>query len=309
MPTSVVLDCDPGHDDAIALVLAAADPAIDLRAVTTVAGNQTLEKTTRNALRVLTVADCTDVPVAAGLAEPLLREPIAAGEVHGETGLDGAELPEAAAEPSEEHAVDALARVARETTEPITLVAVGPLSNVAVAIRRYPNLVEDLERIVVMGGSLGGGNVTPAAEFNVHADPEAAAIVFDAAVPVTMVGLNVTQTARLPAERFDELRALDSDVATMVADLLAFYLDFHRDRYGWESVPLHDALALAHVSDHGLLKTESMAVDVETGGKHTLGATVCDRWGVTGREPNADVAVDVDTDAFLEWLTDGIAAY
>jgi pyrimidine-specific ribonucleoside hydrolase len=309
MPTPVVLDCDPGHDDAIALVLAAADPAIDLRAVTTVAGNQTLEKTTHNALRVLTVAGCADVPVAAGLAEPLLREPIAAGEVHGETGLDGAELPDPAAEPREEHAVDTIARVAREATDPITLVAVGPLSNVAVAIRRYPDLVDDLERIVVMGGSLAGGNVTPAAEFNVHADPEAAAIVFDAAVPVTMVGLNVTQAARLPADRFEELRALDSDVATMVADLLAFYLDFHRERYGWESVPLHDALALAHVAAPTLLETESMAVDVETTGEHTLGATVCDRWDVTERESNANVAVDVDTDPFLEWLTDGIATY
>jgi pyrimidine-specific ribonucleoside hydrolase len=309
MPTPVVLDCDPGHDDAIALALAAAAPAIELRAVTTVAGNQTLEKTTYNALRVLTVLDRSEVPVAPGLAEPLLREPIAAGEVHGETGLDGADLPEPAAEASDEHAVDAIARIAREATEPVTLVAVGPLSNVAVAIRRYPDLVDALERIVVMGGSLGTGNVTPAAEFNVHVDPEAAAIVFDAAVPVTMVGLNVTQAARLPADRFDELRAIGNDVATMVADLLDFYHEFHRERYGWESVPLHDALAVAHVARPGTLETEPMAVDVETTGEHTLGATVCDRWGVTDRTPNADVALDVDTDAFLDRLVDGIASY
>jgi pyrimidine-specific ribonucleoside hydrolase len=309
MTTPVVLDCDPGHDDAIALVLAAAATDIDLRAVTTVAGNQTLDKTTHNALRVLTVAGCSDVPVAPGLAEPLLREPVDAGDVHGETGLDGATLPEPATDATAEHAVDAIARTAREVSEPVTLIAVGPLSNVAMAIRRYPDLVDSLERIVLMGGSLGPGNVTPAAEFNVYADPEAAAIVFDAAVPVTMVGLNVTQTARLPADRFEELRALENDVATMTADLLAFYLDFHRDRYGWESVPLHDALAVAHVADQALLETEAMAVRVETAGEHTRGATVCDRWAVTGREPNADVAVAVDTPAFIEWLTEGIAAY
>jgi pyrimidine-specific ribonucleoside hydrolase len=309
MATPVVLDCDPGHDDAIAMVLAAASPAIDLRAITTVAGNQTLAKTTQNALRVLTVAGRSEIPVSSGLAEPLLREPISAGEVHGESGLDGADLPEAATQAIDDHAVDVIARTAREAAEPVTLVAVGPPSNVAVAIRRYPDLVDDLERIVVMGGSLGTGNVTPAAEFNVHADPEAAAMVFDAAVPVTMVGLNVTQAARLPADRFAEVRALDNPVATMVADLLAFYLEFHRERYGWESVPLHDALAVASVADPGLIETESMAVAVETTGEHTLGATVCDRWNVTGREPNADVAVDVDTDAFLEWLTDGIASY
>jgi inosine-uridine nucleoside N-ribohydrolase len=309
MSTPIVLDCDPGHDDTIALLLAAAAPEIDLRAVTTVAGNQTLEKTTRNALRVLTVADSTDVPVAAGLARPLVREPVAAGEVHGETGLDGAELPAPAADPVADHAVDVIARQVREASTPVTLVAVGPLTNVAVAIRRHPDVVESLDRIVLMGGSLGPGNVTPAAEFNVYADPEAAAVVFDADVDVTMVGLNVTQSARFPADRFADLRALETDVGTMVADLLSFYLDFHRERYGWDSVPLHDALAVAHVAEPGVLETEPMAVSVETAGDHTRGETVCDRWGVTDRADNAAVATDVDTTAFLERIEAAIATY
>lgn len=309
MTTSVVIDCDPGHDDAIALLLALASPEVEVRAVTTVAGNQTLGKTTRNARQILTVAGRTDVPVSAGLAEPILRDLRTAGFVHGESGLDGPDLPEPTTPLDDRHAVDAIADVVLGADGPVTLVPTGPLTNVGVAIRRYPALVDELERIVLMGGAYGEGNVTPAAEFNVLVDPEAAAIVFDAGVDVTMVGLDVTHAGRLAADRFDEFRAMGSDVGTLVADLLEFYAGFHREKYGWDGVPVHDACAVAEVVQPGIVEAEPMHVAVETSGDHTVGETVCDRWGATDADPNATVGLDIDAEAFHELLFEAIGSY
>lgn len=309
MPTPIIVDCDPGHDDAIALFLALSSPEIRVEAVTTVAGNQTLEKTTHNARQVLTVAGRRDLPVASGCQRPLVGDLETAGSVHGESGLDGPELPPPEAPLEERHGVDVLIDTIEHSSEPVTLVPVGPLTNVANALSLRPDLTEHLDEIVLMGGSLEEGNVTPAAEFNVFADPEAAAIVFDAAVPVTMVGLTVTHRARLAAERFEVLRTMDNRVGPLVAELLDFYAAFHRDQYGWDAVPIHDACAVAHVIDDTILDTEPMPVAIETDGTHTRGATVCDRWGVTGRDPNARVAVDIDTDGFHAMLFDAIARY
>jgi len=306
--TEILLDCDPGHDDAIALVLALADSRATVGGVTTVAGNQTLGKTTENALKTLALADREDVPVAAGMDRPMTRELRTAPEVHGESGLDGPDLPEPTADPIDDHAVEFIADTARER-DGLTLVPTGPLTNVGMALRKYPELETHLDRIVLMGGSIDGGNVTPAAEFNVLVDPEAASIVFAADVPVTMVGLEVTRAARLTPETFDRFRELGSEPAVVTAELLEFFVRFHREQFGWDGVPVHDACAVADVLEPGIVAAEPMHVAVETRGDHTAGRTVCDRLGVTGEAPNAEVGVDIDDDRFRELLTEALASY
>jgi len=307
VPTDIVLDCDPGHDDAIALFLALAAPEVTVRGVTTVAGNQTLAKTTENARRLLTLADRTDVPVARGMDRPMVRDLTVADHVHGESGLDGPSLPEPETDAVEEHAVEFIADAARE--HDLTLVPTGPLSNVGMALRKYPRLEAKLDRIVLMGGSIEGGNITPAAEFNAYVDPEAAATVFEADVPVTMVGLEVTRAARVPEEAFGTVREFGSPVAETTADLLEFFLRFHEDQFGWDGVPIHDACAVAEVIDAGIVETEPMHVAVETAGEHTDGRTVCDRHGVTDRAPNATVGVGIDAERFRSLLFDALASY
>jgi inosine-uridine nucleoside N-ribohydrolase len=296
--TRVILDCDPGHDDAIALLLALASPEVDLVGVTTVHGNQTLEKTTDNALRVLAFAGRTDVPVAAGADRPLVREPHPAAHVHGESGLDGPDVPPRASEPVDQHAVDFLLE---HTTPETVLVPVGPLTNVALALAR------GLEpaRIVLMGGAIAEGNMTPAAEFNIWADPEAAARVFHSGIDVTMIGLDVTHKALLTPEWSDRFRATGRTGA-FVADLVEFFKRYHQRTYGWDGAPIHDAVALAHAFHPGLVTTELRNVEIELGSELTRGRTVVDLWRRTDREPNAHVAVDIDGDAFLGLLLERI---
>jgi inosine-uridine nucleoside N-ribohydrolase len=296
----VLLDCDPGHDDAIALLLALASPEVELLGVTTVAGNQTLEKTTANAIRILEFVDRTDVPVAAGAPRPLFREPYVAKYVHGETGLDGPDLPPARGAPLEEHAVDFLARNA----DGATLVAVGPLTNVAVLLARYPEARP--RRVVLMGGSIGVGNVTPAAEFNIWADPEAAARVFESGLEVTKIGLDVTHEALMTKADADRLRETGR-VGTLVAELWEFYNRFHSQTYGFDGSPIHDAVALAHVFRPDLVETAHRHVAIECGSELTRGRTVVDLWRRTEKEPNAQVGVGIDGRAFIELLLERIA--
>src|SRR3954471_18861238 len=227
-PTPIILDCDPGHDDAFALMLAVASPELDLVGVTTVAGNQTLDKTTANALRVLELCGRGDVPVAEGAADPLVRLRDVAAHVHGESGLDGPDLPPPSGTPVEEHAVDFLARLIREREGALTLVPTGPLTNIALLLAMHPEARP--ERIVLMGGSIGEGNRTPAAEFNIWADPEAARRVFESGIDVTMIGLDVTHQALITDAHTEELRA-GGRVGTMVAELMDFYARFHRRYY------------------------------------------------------------------------------
>jgi inosine-uridine nucleoside N-ribohydrolase len=299
--TPVIIDCDPGHDDAIALLLALASPELELVGVTTVHGNQTLEKTTDNALRVLALVGREDVPLAAGADRPLERDLHVAAHVHGDSGLDGPALPERRSDPLDQHAVDFLAeRVTPETV----LVPVGPLTNVALALERGIRPA----RIVLMGGAVAEGNMTPAAEFNIWADPEAAQRVFHSGIDVTMIGLDVTHAALLtPAwsERF-----LDAGrIGVFVAELVEFFKRYHAHTYGWDGAPIHDAVALAHVFRPDLVTTERMNVEVETESELTRGRTVADRWKRTEREPNAHVGVAIDGDGFLGLLLDRIATY
>jgi inosine-uridine nucleoside N-ribohydrolase len=302
-PTPIILDCDPGHDDAIALLLAVASPEVELVGVTTVSGNQTLDKTTANALRVLEFAGRGDVPVAAGAERPLVRERIVAANVHGETGLDGPELPPPAGSAVAEHAVDFLAaRVAGRT-----LVPTGPLTNVALLLALRPEARP--ERIVLMGGAIGEGNRTPAAEFNIWADPEAAQRVFGEGLDTTMVGLDVTHRALITDEHTERMRGAGK-VGRMVAELMDFYARFHRSRYpDLAGSPMHDPVCVAHVIDETLMEVREAQIEVDCSAGPSWGRTNVD-W--RGREhfgpPNAKVGVDIDGARFAELVVERISS-
>jgi inosine-uridine nucleoside N-ribohydrolase len=305
----ILLDCDPGHDDAVAILLAARAPGIQLQAITTVAGNQVLEKTARNALKVCSLAGIRDIPIAAGMDRPLVRELHTAPEIHGVSGLDGPSIPEPDLTLVPTHGVDLLIERLRASDGDLTIVATGPLTNVATAMRRAPDILPKIQRIVLMGGAIGLGNTTPAAEFNIYVDPEAAHIVFTSGRPVTMVGLDVTHQVLATPEVRARIRALGSPVAHLVDDLLGFYADRYRAVFGFDSPPLHDPCAVAHVVDPTLLTTQPMHVDIELRGEWTAGRTVCDVHGVTGKPANVEVATGIDVERFWSLLVDTLAVY
>ena len=305
-PTPIILDVDPGHDDAVAIMLACGARGLDLLAVTTVAGNVPLEKTTHNALRVLSLIGRPDVPVAAGASSPLHRPLHTAENIHGESGLDGPEIPDPSFEPAERGAVELIADAVRDSPEPVTLVPVGPLTNIALFLREHPELKERVARIYLMGGSIGLGNTTPAAEFNVYVDPEAAREVFESGLPITMIGLDVTHRAGAGPPERERLRSLGHH-GGVVAGLLEFFGATYERIYGFDAPPLHDAVAVAAVLEPALLVTRPMRVDVECESELTRGETVCDFYGVTGRPPNAEVGVELDREGFFELLYRSLA--
>jgi inosine-uridine nucleoside N-ribohydrolase len=300
----IVIDCDPGHDDAIALLLALASPEVEVLGVTTTYGNQTIEKTTANALRVLELVGRTEVPVARGAAEPLARALEVAAHVHGDSGLDGPALPPPSIEPVATSAVEWLAATIAASGLPITLVPTGPLTNVARYLEEHGPA--GIERIVLMGGAIAEGNMTPAAEFNVWADPEAAQIVFDAGLDVTMIGLDVTHKAVTGPDLQQRLRRAGS-IGIFVAELVDFFTVYHRQTYGWEGAPIHDAVAVAHVLRPSLVETKLRNVEIERVSELCRGRTVVDLWLRTGRAPNAHVGVDLDDAAFFDLLVERIA--
>lgn len=304
MPTPVVLDCDPGHDDAIALLFLLASPEVELLGVTTTYGNQTLEKTTANALRVLELVGRTDVPVAAGAERPLERELVVAAHVHGESGLDGPVLPPARSSVASDDAVRALDDWIARARSPVTVVPTGPLTNLARALDARGT--EGIERVVLMGGAIAEGNFTPAAEFNVWCDPEAAQAVFRSGLDLTMVGLDVTHKAILGPVEEQRLREVGR-VGGFVADLNVYFTRYHRETYGWNGAPIHDAVAAAAVVRPGLLETRLRNVEIEVDSDLTRGRTVVDLWKRTERAPNAHVAVDLDAGAFFDLLVERIA--
>jgi purine nucleosidase len=308
----IILDCDPGHDDAIAILLAAGCEDVELVAITTVAGNQTLDKTTLNARRVCTVAGLHDVPVFAGCGRPLLGPQITAGEIHGDSGLDGPVFGEPAVPVQDEHAVDYLVRTLMAEGEDITLVPTGPLTNVAAALIREPRIAERTREVVLMGGAYTRGNRSPAAEFNIAADAEAAALVFGAGWPVTMVGLDLTHQAVATPEVTDRISALDSDVSRMVTALLDFYGASYR-RAGVTAQartgpPVHDPCAVARVAQPGLVAVRDAFVAVETKGEWTSGMTVTDFRGTLGHPMNTQVATTLDVEGFWDLVVGALAA-
>lgn len=307
-PTPLVLDCDPGHDDALAIVVALARPEIDLRAVTTVAGNAGLAETTRNALRVLTLLGRTDIPVAAGASGPLMRPLHVADDVHGASGLEGAALPEPTFDVQSVGAVELLRRILADASEPVTIAAVGPLTNIALFVRTYPGLLDRIDSIRIMGGAITEGNTTASAEFNIWQDPDAAHIVFDCGRPITLMTLDVTHQALFGPADVARLEAIGTSVAAVFADLLRYFARFHATRYGWDGSPIHDAVVVGHLAVPSLVRTVPYRVDVETTSELTRGRTVVDLYAQTGRPPNVDVGRDIDRAAFIDLLIDAVAA-
>ena len=306
----IIIDCDPGHDDAIAIVLALASPELEVKAITSSAGNQTPDKTLRNVLRMLTLADRTDIPVAGGAAKPLMRDLIIADNVHGESGLDGPRLPEPTFAPQDCTAVELMAKILRESEIPVTLVATGPQTNVALLLNGYPQLHSKIDRIVIMGGAMSLGNWTPAAEFNIYVDPEAAGIVFQSGIPVVMAGLDVTHKAQIHEADIERFRAIGNPVSTVVAELLDFFLRYHKDeKWGFTGAPLHDPCTIAWLLKPEIFTTLERWVGVETQGKYTQGMTVVDYYFLTGNKPNAQVMVDIDREAFVNLLAERLSYY
>jgi len=307
MSTPIILDCDPGHDDAIAILLALASPEVELVGITTVSGNQTVDKTTANALKILELAGRTDVPVYTGADRPILRERDVAAHVHGESGLDGPDLPAPTHAVREEHAVDYLAAELRRRDGKLTLVATGPLTNVGLLFSLHPDARP--ERIVLMGGAIGEGNRTPAAEFNIWADPEAAERVFSEGRDTTMVGLDVTHRALIKDEHTERMRGAGK-VGKVVAELMDFYSRFHRQRYpDLDGSPMHDPVCIAHLVDPTLMEIRAALIEVDCTTGPSWGRTNVD-W--RGREhfgaPNAKVGVDIDGPRFAELVVERITS-
>ena len=310
MALPIILDCDPGHDDAIAMVLALASPELDVKAITASAGNQTPDKTLRNVLRMLTLLGRQDIPVAGGARKPLMRELIIADNVHGESGLDGPALPEPDFAPQSCTAVELMASTLRASPQPITLVATGPQTNVALLLNSHPELHDKIARIVLMGGAMALGNWQPAAEFNIYVDPEAAEIVFQSGIPIVMAGLDVTHKAQIHDQDIARFRQLGNPVATVVAGLLDFFMAYHRDeKWGFVGAPLHDPCTIAWLLKPELFTSVERWVGVETQGKYTQGMTVVDYYFLTGNPPNTTLLLDVDRQGFVDLLAERLAFY
>lgn len=308
LPHQIILDCDPGQDDAIALLLALASPEeIEVLAVTTVAGNVPLALTTRNARQIVELAG-RSVPVHAGCSRPILRPLETAEYVHGETGLNGATLPEPKLPLAPGHAVDVIVETVMSRPQgTVTLCPTGPLTNIALAIVKEPAIVPRLKRIVLMGGAIELGNVTPAAEFNIYVDPHAAKVVFDAGAPIVMFGLDVTHRALVTDERLARIAAIGTPVAQACVGLLDFYNRYDRDRYHIPGGPLHDPCVIAWLIRPELFQGQERRVEIETEGRHTLGRTVVDWWRRGPLPPNALVINDVDADGFFALLDERLA--
>ncbi len=308
-PRKIIIDTDPGQDDAVAILLALASPELDLLALTCVAGNVPLPYTTRNARMIAELAGRPDLPIYAGCDAPLNRPLITAEHVHGRTGLDGPTLPDPTMPLAQGHAVDYLIDTLRaEVEETITLCPIGPLTNIATALTRAPDIAPRIREIVLMGGAyFQVGNVTPAAEFNIYVDPAAADIVFRSGVPLTVMPLDVTHKALTTAARNAAFRAIPNAVGPAVAAMTEFFERYDREKYGQEGAPLHDPCTIAYLIDPTLFTGRHVNVEVETTSPLTLGMTVMDWWRVTDRAPNATVMGDINADGFFALLTERLA--
>ncbi len=316
--TKVIIDCDPGHDDALAILLAGQH--LDILGITTVAGNQTLDKVTANALKIVELMDRTDIPVFRGARDPLLRKAVHAGHIHGESGLDGPDLPTPVKEVESRHAVDFIVQTLMAEDD-VWLAPIGPLTNVALAIRQSPEIVSRMGGISLMGGSLTTGNSTATAEFNIWFDAEAARIVYESGAPIKMCGLNLIQQANATNREIERIRNRGNRVGEVVAQLLEFYLDAGERMTGIRKSALHDPCAVVALIHPALLEFEAMHVSVETRGELTYEMTVCDYRHLRGfgssqvdrgplrQEANVEVAMKIDEPGFLDLLIDALGRY
>ncbi len=298
----IVLDCDPGHDDMIAIMLASIREEIELLGITTVAGNQTGEKTFENALKILTLINRKDIKVARGFDKPILRELITAPKIHGVSGLDGANLPIPNVQPLKIHAVDFIIQTLLNSDEKIYLVPTGPLTNIAISLIKEPKIKAKIERIVLMGGAIYDSNITPAAEFNIYVDPEAAKIVFNSQIPIVMIGLDVTNRALITFEDIEKIEKMNGKISSVIGPLLRFFANANKEFFGFSGAPIHDALTIAYLVDEKILKLKDYFVDIETEGTLTRGRTVVDVYGILNEKPNASVAIDLDLKKFKDMI-------
>lgn len=307
MARKIILDCDPGHDDAIAMILAHGNPEVELVAVTTVHGNQTIEKVTRNALAVATIAGITGVPFAAGAHRPLVRSPEVADSIHGESGLDGPQLPDPTVSALDVHAVDLIIDTIMQG-EPgtITLVPTGALTNIALAVRKEPRIAERVKEVVLMGGGYHGGNWSAAAEFNIVIDPEAAHIVFNEKWKLTMVGLDVTHQALATPDVVAAIAAVDTAPARFVLELLEFFGETYKDAQGFDYPPVHDPCAVALVIDPSVMTVVKVPLAIELTGTHTLGMTVADFRSTAPEDCTTHAATELDHAKFWALIVDAL---
>ncbi|MGB7432190.1 MAG: nucleoside hydrolase [Ahrensia sp.] len=306
---AIIIDTDPGQDDALALLLAFASPELEIIGIVTVAGNVPLALTTTNALKICELAGKADTPVYAGCARPMVRPLVTAEHVHGQTGLDGPDLPVPTMTTRAQHGVDFIIDAVRAHPEGhVTLCTLGPLTNIAMALVKAPDIAPKIREIVMMGGGFfEGGNITPTAEFNIYVDPQAADTVFSSGVPIVMAPLDVTHKALTTQARVDALLAKKTPVCDAAAALIDFFERFDEDKYGTDGGPLHDPCVLAYLIAPSLFSGRMCNVSVETGSALTMGMTVIDWWGVTDRPKNALVLGDVDAQGFFDLLTERIA--
>jgi purine nucleosidase len=302
----IIIDTDPGQDDAVAMLLALASPELDVIGITAVAGNVPLRLTSKNARKICELAGKPDTKVFAGAIRPLVRQLVTAEEVHGKTGLDGPDLPEPTMKLQDQHAVDFIVEtLMAEEPGSVTLCPLGPLTNVALALIREPRIAPRIREIVLMGGGyFEAGNVSPAAEFNIYVDPHAADIVFRAGIPIVMMPLDVTHKALTTRKRVDRFRALGTKVGVATAELLDFFERFDEEKYGTDGGPLHDPCVIAYLVKPELFKGRECNVSIEIASELTMGMTVVDWWGVTKRKKNAMVMRDIDAEAFFELLAE-----
>ena len=304
----IILDCDPGHDDAVAIMLAAINPKIELLGITVVAGNQKLEKTVNNALKVCNHLNL-DVPVYSGMSRPMIREQLIADDIHGETGLDGPKFEELKIKAEDKHAVNFIIDTLMNSDEKVTLVPTGPLTNIGMAIRFEPRIIEKINRIVLMGGSYQLGNMTPAAEFNILADPDAAHIVFSSGVKVVMMGLDLTRQASATKEVVEKIKSLNNKASKLFVDLMEFFAASQKNVFGWSAPPVHDPTTIAYIIDPECIEVKPMFCEIELWSERSYGRTLCDYFGILKKEPNVDVAVKLDFDKFWNLVYENLKLY
>ena len=307
----IIIDTDPGQDDAVALLLALASPELDVLGITTVAGNVPLALTQRNARIVCELAGRSDMPVFAGAARPMVRPLVTAEYVHGKTGLNGPELWDPTMPLRKEHAVDFIIKTLRVNRDgAVTLCVLGPLTNIALALIKAPDIAAHIREIVLMGGGcFEGGNTTPAAEFNIYVDPHAAKVVFQSGIPLVVMPLDLTHKALTTRERVARFAGLGNKAGTFTAEMLDFFERFDKEKYGSEGAPLHDPNVIAYLLKPEIYSGREVNIEIETESELCLGMTVVDWWRVTGRKANALYMRSIDDDAFFELLFERLARY
>ena len=309
MKRKIILDCDPGHDDAIAIMLAAKNENIDLLGITVVSGNQSIEKTTRNALNVCEYLGL-DVPVYEGCGQPMIRnKPSVANDIHGESGLDGPTFAPLTKKKEDKHAVMYMIDTLLNSDGDITVVTTGPMTNLAMAMRLCPNIIPKIKEIVLMGGAYQLGNVTPAAEFNIFTDADAAHVVFTSGRRIVMAGLDVTRKVLCYPSIIERMSKHNNCASKLFVDLMTFFSKTQKEVYGWEGGPLHDPVTIAYLIDPTVLTLKEMYTEIDIRSEQSYGRTNCDYFNYLKKEPNSFVAIDIDVEKFWNIIEKEIEAY